>query len=162
MSAMYGGGQLSLFVGLLIVLSFDGCVALSLAELISRYPTSSGVYYWSYQLCDKHKKAGKILWFLMGWFWLIEKWTITLSVNFDFASLIAATMSIYDPDWVASSRELLLIFYAVCIAVYLICSFGDGLLLYVDTIAAAWNLITIIIILIALSTRAKEGRHSAS
>ena len=47
MSAMYGGGQLSLFVGLLslfvgllVVLFFDGCIALSLAELICRYPTS--------------------------------------------------------------------------------------------------------------------------
>lgn len=39
MSAMYGGGQLSLFFGLLIVLFFDGCVALTLAEPISRYPT---------------------------------------------------------------------------------------------------------------------------
>ena len=35
MSAMYGGGQLSLFVGLLVVLLFDGCVALCLAELPS-------------------------------------------------------------------------------------------------------------------------------
>jgi amino acid transporter len=162
MSAIYGGGQLSLFLGVLVVLFFDGCVALSLAELASRYPTSSGVYYWSYQLSGQYKKAGKVLSFLTGWFWLIGNWTITLSVNFGFASLIAATVSIYKPDWVATSWELLLIFYAVCIVVYLICSFGDSLLPYVDTVAAVWNLITIITILLALSIRAQEGRHSAS
>jgi hypothetical protein len=35
MSAMYGGGQLSIFVGLLVVLVLDCCVAVSLAELAS-------------------------------------------------------------------------------------------------------------------------------
>jgi hypothetical protein len=34
-SAMYGGGQLSIFVGLLVVLVLDCCVAVSLAELAS-------------------------------------------------------------------------------------------------------------------------------
>lgn len=75
MSAIYGGGQLSLFVGLLVVLIFDGCVAVSLAELASRYPTSSGVYYWSYRLCGQHKRTRKILSFLTGWAWLIGNWT---------------------------------------------------------------------------------------
>ncbi|KAH7095524.1 amino acid/polyamine transporter I [Paraphoma chrysanthemicola] len=161
-SAIYGGGQLSMFVGLLVVLFFDGCVAISLAELASRYPTSSGVYYWSYRLCGKHEKMRKILSFLTGWFWLIGNWTITLSVNFGFASLIAATVSIYNPDWVASSWELLLIFYAICAVVFLICSLGDKLLPYVDTMAAVCNFVTIIAILVAVSVRAKQGRHSAS
>lgn len=162
MSAIYGGGQLSMFVGLLVVLVFDGCVAISLAELASRYPTSSGVYYWSYRLCGKRETTRKILSFLTGWFWVIGNWTITLSVNFGFASLIAATVSIYNPEWMASSWELLLIFYALCIVVFLICSFGDKLLPYVDAVAAVWNFVTIIAILVAVSVRAKQGRHNAS
>jgi amino acid transporter len=56
----------------------------------------------------------------------------------------------------------LLIFYALCILVFFICSFGDKLLPYVDAVAAVWNFITIIALLIALSVRAKQGRHSAS
>jgi len=162
LSAIYGGGQLSMFVGLLVVLVLDGCVAVSLAELASRYPTSSGVYYWSYRLCGQHKRTRKILSFLTGWAWLIGNWTITLSVNFGFASLIAATVSIYKPGWTASSWELLLIFYAICILTFVICSFGDKLLPYVDTAAAIWNLVTIITIFIALAVRAKAGRHDAS
>jgi amino acid transporter len=162
MSTIYGGGQLSMFVGLLVVLLLNGCVAVSLAELASRYPTSSGVYYWSYRLCGQHQRTRKIVSFMTGWFWLIGNWTITLSVNFGFASLIAATVSIYNPEWIASSWELLLIFYALCVVVFLICSFGDSLLPYVDTAAAVWNFITIIAILVAVSVQAKQGRHSAS
>jgi len=162
MSAIYGGGQLSIFVGVLVVLVFNGCVAISLAELASRYPTSSGVYYWSYRLCGERKRTRKIVSFLTGWFWLIGNWTIALSVNFGFASLIAATVSIYNPEWVASDWELLLIFYALCVLVFLVCSLGDKLLPYVDSVAAVWNFVTIIALLVALSVRAQQGRHSAS
>lgn len=157
MSAIYGGGQLSIFVGVLVVLVFNGCVAISLAELASRYPTSSGVYYWSYRLCGERKRTRKIVSFLTGWFWLIGNWTIALSVNFGFASLIAATVSIYNPSWVASDWELLLIFYALCVLVFLVCSFGDKLLPYVDSVAAVWNFVTIIALLVALSVRAQQG-----
>jgi amino acid transporter len=161
-SAIYGGGQLSMFVGLIVVIILDGCVAVSLAELASRYPTSSGIYYWSYRLCGQRKQTRKVLSFLTGWFWLIGNWTITLSVNFGFASLIAATVAIYKPDWTASSWELLLIFYAVCVMTFLICSLGDRILPYVDSAAAIWNLVTIIAILVAVAVQAKQGRHSAS
>lgn len=66
------------------------------------------------------------------------------------------------PNWVASSWQLLLIFYAFCIGVFLICTFGNRLLPYVDTVAAVWNGVTILIVLIALSVTASSGRHSAS
>jgi amino acid permease len=42
-SAIYGGGPLSIFVGWLMVLVLDECVALSLSELASKYPTSAGM-----------------------------------------------------------------------------------------------------------------------
>lgn len=42
-SAIYGGGPLSIVVGWIVVLVLDECVALSLSELASRYPTSAGV-----------------------------------------------------------------------------------------------------------------------
>jgi len=49
-SAIYGGGQLSIFVGWIVVLILDECIALSLGELASRYPTSGGPGYWSFRM----------------------------------------------------------------------------------------------------------------
>jgi len=43
LNAIYGGGPLSIFVGWLTVLVLDECVALSLGELASKYPTSAGM-----------------------------------------------------------------------------------------------------------------------
>ena len=158
--AIYGGGQLSIFVGWLIILILDECVAVSLSELASRYPTSAGPYYWSFQLAeDRHRT---VLSFITGWIWLIGNWTITLSVNFGLASLIAATAAMYHPDFAATSWQLLLIFYAILLISFVICAFGNRFLPMVDTVCAAWTGISIFIILIALSVAAKAGRHSAS
>ncbi|KAF3000916.1 hypothetical protein E8E13_008450 [Curvularia kusanoi] len=161
MSAIYGGGQLSLFVGLLVVLTLDGCVALSLAELASRYPTSSGLYYWTHQMVDS-TSSKRFLSFTTGWCWLIGNWTITLSVNFGFAYLIAATVAIFKPGWTAASWQLLVIFFAVCVLTFFICSSGDRFLPYVDMFAGVWNFLTIVVILISLLATAKDGRHTAA
>ena len=48
-SAIYGGGQLSIFLGWIVVSILDECIALSLGELASRYPTSGGPGYWSFR-----------------------------------------------------------------------------------------------------------------
>lgn len=158
-SSIYGGGQLSMFLGVIVSVVLNCCVAVSLSELASRYPTSSGVYYWSYRLSEDSSYR-KSLSFLTGWLWLIGNWTITLSVNFGFASLLAATISIYDPDFTATTWQLLLIFYALLVVTFFICGFGDRLLPYVDMVAAVFNALTILVVLLAVSTTAKAGRHS--
>lgn len=161
MTGIYGGGQLPLFIGLLVVLALDACVALSLSELASRYPTSSGVYHWSFRLM-KSSNSRRLFSFITGWVWLIGNWTISLSVNFGIASLIMATVSIFYPAWEASSWQLLLVFYAICLITFSICAFADRLLPVIDTLAAAWSLVTCIVFAITLAVLAKTGRHSAS
>lgn len=56
-SAIYGGGQLSIFVGWLVILVLDECIAVSLAELASRWPTSGGPQYWAFQLSTPKYKT---------------------------------------------------------------------------------------------------------
>lgn len=149
-----------MFLGWIMVLIVDECVALSLSELASRYPTSAGPYYWSFQLASP--KTRTLLSFITGWTWLIGNWTITLSVNFGFASLIVATAALYHPEWTAKPWQLLLIFYAICLLAFVICAYGNKLLPMVDTICAAFTAISILITLICLAAKADAGRHSAS
>ncbi len=58
--------------------------------------------------------------------------------------------------------QLLLIFYAFCIGMFLVCAFGNRFLPYIDTTAAVWNAVTIIVVLIGLSATADVGRHSVA
>ncbi|OQD84583.1 hypothetical protein PENANT_c012G08680 [Penicillium antarcticum] len=159
LSAIYGGGPLSIFVGWIVVCLLDQCIALSLAELASRYPTSAGPYYWTFQISRGNKTT---ISFINAWIWLIGNWTITLSVNFGFASLVSATISMYHPTWSANSWQLLLIFYAVCLGSLIICVFANKYLPQVDIACATWTALTILIILIAVSVKASAGRHTAS
>ncbi|KAK3324013.1 amino acid/polyamine transporter I [Cercophora scortea] len=149
-----------MFLGWIIVLIVDECVALSLAELASRYPTSAGPYYWSFQLAPANVRT--VLSFITGWTWLIGNWTITLSVNFGFASLIAATVALYHPDFVITAWQLLLLFYAICLITFVVCAYGNKLLPMVDTLCAAFTAIAIFITLVCLATKADVGRHSVA
>ncbi|KAL4755985.1 putative amino acid permease [Aspergillus foveolatus] len=139
MNAVYGGGQLSMFVGLLVVCILDGCIAVSLAELASRYPSSSGVYHWYYCLA-KGRKSIRFLSFITG----------------------LATIAIYHPSFEIAPWQLVLVFYALCLVTFLICATGDRRLPLIDTLAAASTLLACMVVAITLSATAKTGRHSAS
>lgn len=149
-----------MFIGWLMVLVLAECIALSLAELASRYPTSAGPYYWSFQLAPA--KFRTLLSFITGWTWLIGNWTITLSVNFGFASLIAACISLFHPDFVVTPWQLLLIFYGFCLVTFVICAFGNRFLPMVDTICAVFTALSIFITLVCLAAKADVGRRSAA
>lgn len=110
MSSVYGGGQLSMFVGWIIANLLTEATAISLGELASRYPTSGGPSYWSFQVGGQDSKA-TLAAFITGWVFLIGNITITLryvewsgcnnmividhaaSVNFGIASLLSVSRS---------------------------------------------------------------------
>ncbi|KAK0777431.1 hypothetical protein LTR91_013043 [Friedmanniomyces endolithicus] len=148
----YGMGSRSFIVqeNWVIILVLDESIALSLGELASRYPTSGGPSYWSFQVAPKYKVA---LAYITGWVWLIGNWTITLS---------GAYCSMYHPDFLMSDWQLLLVFYALCLFTFVICTFFNKYLPMVDTICAGFTALSIVIILIALSVSAASGRHSAA
>ncbi|KAM3354573.1 hypothetical protein ACQJBY_025339 [Aegilops geniculata] len=72
------GGPASMTLGWLVVTVFNGCVALSMAEICSAYPTSGGLYYWSAKLAGK-EWAPLASW-VTGWFVdrLSSLWTYCL------------------------------------------------------------------------------------
>ncbi|KAJ1322905.1 choline transport protein [Microdochium nivale] len=163
LSGIIGGGPLALWLGLVVVMILDGCVAVSLAELASRWPTSAGMYYWTFQLASARPGSNpQLLSYMTGWIWLVGNITITLSVNFGFASLIAATVAIYNQDWTASAWQLLLIFYAICLVTFIICCVADSVLPMVDTAAATATLVTVIAVAIALCVTATSSRRDAA
>lgn len=66
-SAIYGGGQLSYFVGWIAVSVLDQCLFMSLSELASKFPTSAGPYYFTYQLLPGSSSSRILLSFVTGW-----------------------------------------------------------------------------------------------
>lgn len=158
-SAIYGGGQLSIFLGWIVVCLLYQCVAMSIAEMASRYPTSAGPSYWAHQLAQSNSNVAS---YATGWFWLVGCISGTLSVNFGFASLVSACITLYHPTFTATSWQLLMIFYTITMSTFVVCCFLNRFLPYVDTFCAGFTAVTIVVCLIALSVKADVGRHSAA
>lgn len=148
-NAVYGGGQLSIFVGWIICNLLSECTACSLAELASRYPTAGGPSYWAHKISPRGKDLAA---YMTGWVYLIGNWTITLryvpistnlaghsrtylsiSVNFGFASLLSGTIAMYYQNFILNDWQLMLIFYGVCLFSLTICVFCNRWLPQIDS-----------------------------
>jgi amino acid transporter len=147
-----------MFLGWIVVLTATECVAVSLGELTSRYTTAAGPAYWTFQLAPPRYR--KIVSFLTGWLWLIGGWTTTLSVNFGFASLIAACIAMFHPEFEVTSWQFLLLFCFLCCLTFLIVAFGNKLLPLLDTICAAFTVAAVVVSLVCMFVYAKAGRRS--
>ncbi|KAJ3568098.1 hypothetical protein NP233_g5935 [Leucocoprinus birnbaumii] len=127
-TSLIGGGPSVMIWGLAIVSVFCQALALSLAEICSKYPTSAGAYYWTYRLAPTRSR---LLWsWINGWLTMVGVWTISLSVNFGTAQLVVAGAGIYNPDWVATAWQTYLIFLAVTV-------FSTGFGIFFNTLLPA-------------------------
>lgn len=159
-TSLIGGGPATIIWGFVLISAVVECLALSLGEITSRYPTSAGPYYWAYQLAPPKYKV--VLSWITGWISLSGNWTIALSVNFGVALFIVAAAQIYHPEWDIQPYQVVLIFWGVTLFTMSVCMFGNDFLPLIDTICAWWTGLSIIIILITLSATAKQGRHTAA
>ena len=75
-----GGGPANIIWGWLAVSLIILCVAISLGEITSVYPTSGGVYYQTFMLAPQSYR--RIASWICGWAFVVGNITITLAVNF--------------------------------------------------------------------------------
>ena len=151
-------GQLPLFIGFIVVTILSQCVAVSLAELASRFPTSAGPYYWCFQLSSP--KYRTFTSFISGWIWVTGNWTLTLSGHFGLTSFLCSTITLYDPTFSPTSWQILLILWAVLLTTFILTTCGNKFLPAVDAASAILIVVITIVSLVCLLVRAGAGRHS--
>lgn len=91
---LVGGGPVVIIWGWVAVSLIILCVAASLGEITSVYPTAGGVYYQTWMLAPlrwRHIAA-----WICGWLYLVGNVTITLSVNFATALFLVASINIFE------------------------------------------------------------------
>ncbi|KAL1720182.1 amino acid permease-domain-containing protein [Schizophyllum commune] len=158
-TSLVGGGPASMFWGLLVVSLFTLAVALSLAEIASKYPTSGGAYYWTYQLSPRRYRL--VLSYITGWLIVTGDWMLALSAAFGTAQFFVAGVGIYHPEWEATAWQTYLIFLGILLVIAIFCIFFNRYLPLLEIISACWIVLGLVAILISLSVRAQAGRHSA-
>ena len=132
---LIGGGPVDIIWGWLAVCLIVMCVAISLGEITSVYPTAGGVYYQTYMLSPP--KYRNITAWICGWSYALGNMTITLSVNFGTTLFIIGCVNIFtdaagNPIWAATAWQTWLLFVAVTFVCNAISSLGNKYLPLLD------------------------------
>ncbi|KAK5999995.1 hypothetical protein QM012_005083 [Aureobasidium pullulans] len=106
------GGTVTILYGLIGIAIINLCVALSIGEVASAYPSAGGQYIWS-ALLAKTPRARKVLSFVVGWVTVFEWLTVTASVVIILAQVTFAIVQLLHPDFVIAPWQVYVVYLAV-------------------------------------------------
>jgi amino acid transporter len=147
--AWQNGGPVAASWGWPILCIFVLMVALSMAELTSRYPTAGGPYWWA------HTLGGKGWSWMTGWFNIVGLVGIVASVGYGAAFFLYNTLAIYEVsifgmNFADSSKvlsETWLLFFLILVLYTVLNIFGDRILATANNISVGWHVIGVLIII---------------
>jgi amino acid transporter len=147
-SGWNGGGPAGIAWGWPILSILILCIGLCMAELVSAFPTSGGIYWWASKLGGA--KAG----FYTGWLNLIGLLAITASVAYGCATFFDLTLGFFDSSYHSGNlNRIFLYFLALLVIAALLNIFSSHLLGMVNNISAWWHVLgasAIVLILVFL------------
>lgn len=130
-----GGGPANIIWGWISVSFIILCVAASLGEITSVYPTAGGVYYQTFQLAPPAWRRAAS--WICGWLYVVGNVTITLAVNFGTALFLVACINVFESSpgvgiFSGETWQVFLIFLALTLMCNAISAFGDRWLPILD------------------------------
>ncbi|KAM0323047.1 hypothetical protein ACHAQA_009146 [Verticillium albo-atrum] len=160
-----GGGPVAVIWGWVAVSMIIICVAMSLGEITSVYPTAGGVYYQAFMLAPVRWR--RIASWICGWLYTVGTVTITLSVNFGTTLFFVGCINVFEIGdtgvgiFEPSSWQLYLFFLGITLVCNITSSLGNRYLPLLDTAAIFWTFAGIIAITVTILVTAKNGRNDA-
>ncbi|KAF8696846.1 hypothetical protein HU200_036485 [Digitaria exilis] len=153
------GGPATITYGWFVAGAFTMTVGLSMAEICSSFPTSGGLYYWSARLSGK-RWAPFASW-ITGWFNIVGQWAVTTSVDYSLAQLIQviillATGGNNNGGYLASKYMVIAFHAGILLSHAVINSLPITVLSFFGQFAAAWNMLGVFVLMIAVPTVATE------
>lgn len=158
-----GGGPTNIIWGWVAVSCIILCVAASLGEITSVYPTAGGVYYQTFMLAPARWR--RVASWICGWLYVVGNITITLAVNFGTTLFLVACIDVFEKEpgagvFPGETYQIFLIFLAITLLCNAISALGNRWLPLLDTAAIFWTFAGVIAMVICILVIAKNGRHS--
>ena len=162
---LQGGGPAVVIWGWVMVSLIILCVASSLGEITSVYPTAGGVYYQTFMLAPT--RIRRLAAYICGWAYVVGNITITLAVQFGTTLFFVACVNVFEKEpgvgvWEAPTYQVFLTFVAITLLCNAISSLGNKYLPLLDTFAVYWTFTGLVAILVTILAVAKEGRRSGA
>ena len=138
---LVGGGPVVIIWGWLAVSLIILCVAASLGEITSVYPTAGGVYYQTFMLAAPSYR--KIVSWICGWAFVVGNITITLAVNFGTTLFLTACINVFETEpgvdgapgtgiFAGEPWQVYLIFVLITLVCNCVSAFGNRILPWLD------------------------------
>ncbi|PHH84601.1 hypothetical protein CDD83_1675 [Cordyceps sp. RAO-2017] len=161
---LVGGGPVDIIWGWLLVSAIIICVAASLGEITSVYPTAGGVYYQAFMLAPPRWR--RIASWVCGWLYVVGNITITLAVNFGTTLFIVSCINVFEKApgvgvFDAANYQVFLIFLLITIMCNAISALANRWLPWLDTAAIYFTFAGVVAIMVTILAVAKNGRRSA-
>jgi amino acid permease (GABA permease) len=145
--AMNAGGPVAISLGWPLVGAFVICVALSMAEVCSVYPTAGGLYFWAGRLARKNKRQWA---WVTGWFNFMGEVAVTAAVDYGAAVTWMALLNLTIGLEVTPVSTF--IAFVLMIAVHaLLNAFNVNLVQLLSSVSAWWHLAGVAVIVAALA-----------
>ncbi|MCY7394666.1 MAG: amino acid permease [Nocardioides sp.] len=140
------GGPIAISWGWPVVSLFILIIGFTMAELVSAYPTSGGIYWWAAKLGGP--KAG----FFAGWLNLIGLVAVTASVAYGCATFIDLTLSTYSTSYADgySLSRVFVIFLVVLGLASVLNIFSGHLMAVMNNVSVWWHVVGVVIIIAIL------------
>jgi amino acid transporter len=152
--AWNNGGPVAISIGWPIISLLILCVAVSMAELASAYPTAGGIYYWA-------SKLGGPGWgWFTGWFNLVGLIAVVASVDYACAIFMQSLLSLYNVDFILNftstnvkynAHVIFALMVVIMIFGGLINVFSSQILALFNRVSVWWNVIGVAAVVVILA-----------
>jgi amino acid transporter len=151
--AFNNGGPIAISIGWPLISLLILCVAFSMSELASAFPTAGGIYYWASRL------GGAGWGWFTGWFNLVGLVAVVASVDFAAASFLQYLLGLYNVDFIfnfASANvhydaHVVFALFALILTIHgLINVFSSHLVSRFNGVSVWWHVIGVAVIVVVL------------
>ncbi|KAK0509940.1 hypothetical protein JMJ35_007334 [Cladonia borealis] len=158
--ALPSGGPTSVIWGLITAGICNLCLAASLAEFMSAYPTAGGQYHWVAMI--SWKKWVPLLSWITGWINVSGWIALVASGGLLGSQLIVGVIAFMNPTYVAQRWHQFLIYIGYNLIAFLLNAFANSLLPYITKGAFTWSISGFVIISITVLACASPNYSSGS
>lgn len=142
------GGSVTLLWGWVLVTIFSLCVTLSLAEIVSKYPSSGGIYHFASVLAPE-KYSLSSSWFT-GWLLIIGNWTMFISITYGGSQFIMSVFGLKNEAYRRDSGITLLVYYIVVFVCGITNARFPFILEKINKLCIYWTIYTVLVMDILL------------
>ena len=126
-------------------------IGFCMSELVSRYPTAGGIYWWAARL------GGPVWGWFTGWFNIIGLVAVVASVDYGAATFLNALLSLFKFDFIlnfADSNHVLaetFVLFVLILAAHAVMNiFNTHLLAQINNVSVWWHVVGVVVIIALL------------